>query len=77
MGKNEAVGQKSEFSVKLYGRWDQFYAKLPTDDSFFVLGETFNQLKSMIFLPVCRYIRLCVNFHVGTFRMHIRLSAKF
>ena len=39
--------------------------------SFFVRGETFNQQESMIFLAVCKCSRLCVNFRVGTFRVHV------
>ena len=37
----------------------------------FVLGETFQQAESMIFLVVYKCIRSCVNFHVGTFRVRI------
>ena len=45
--------------------------------SFFENGETFNQTESMFSLAVCKCSRLCVNFHVGTFRVHIQLLAKF
>ena len=44
--------------------------------SCFALGETFNQLESMIFSSLqCN--RLCVNFHVGTSRIHIRYLSEF
>ena len=41
--------------------------------SFFVHGETFNQQELMNFLAVCKCSRLCVNFHVGIFLVHIHL----
>ena len=35
-----------------------------------------NQAKHNDFLAVCKGSRLCVNFHVGTFQMHIELFAR-
>ena len=41
----------------------------PQMASFFVHGETFNQQESVIFWQFASVGRLCVNFHVGTFRV--------
>ena len=44
----------------------------PCQGTFFVIGEIFNKRESMTFW--CS--RLSVNFHVGSFQMHIRLLDK-
>ena len=41
---------------------------------FFVHGETVNQQQTMIFWQF-RSSRLCMNFHVGTFRLHVHFRS--
>ena len=43
---------------------------------FFVYSETYNQKESTIFQQFAA-VSGCVNFHVGTFRVQIRLLGKF
>ena len=54
----------------------KFMANCLQITSFFVLGES-QSVRINDSLAVCKCGRLCVNFHVGIFRMHIRLMAKF
>ena len=75
--KNEAVWTKKLVQHKSYGKWVQFYDKLPTDGFIFRTWRDFYSVRIKNILAVWKCIRLCVNFHVGTFRAHIRLLAKF
>ena len=77
MQKMKLFGQKSELSIKLYGKWVQFYARLPADGFIFRIWREFQSVRINDSLAVFKCSRLCVNFHVGTFRMHTRLLANF
>ena len=64
MAKNTKIQcsrmNKSQFGVKLYRTWVQFYAKLPADSLIFVHGKNFNLQESMISWQLASVPASCV-----------------